>query len=202
MQDRWIAEKFLNLSRQSFRCKFNLKPKVMENPKSERGFVVEINGKTYKIDILKLIFVSIFTVLPIAGIVYLMFKVPWVLYALLIISYAALAIFVFAKNVGVLDICHTVFGCRARGERYDFSKDENAAILKVMASTSINIIVLLSLIIVAVSSKNVSWILCACLAFCFLLALIELLILSCEGYCQIFVPWFKGEIFKSIKDGN
>lgn len=174
----------------------------MENPKSEKDFVVEINGKTYKIDILKLIFVSIFTVLPIAGIVYLMFKLPWVLYALLIISYAALTIFVFAKNVGVLDACDTVFGCRARGERYDFSKEENAAILKVMASASINIIVLLSLIIVAVSSENVSWILCTCLAFCFLLALIELIVLIHDGYCQIFVPWFKGEIFKSIKDGN
>lgn len=173
----------------------------METPKRGKDFIVEIKGKTYRINILKLIFVLTFITLPITGIVYLMFKFHWLLYALLIISYVALSIFTFAKNVRVLDVCGTVLCCRA-SEHYNFSKEENDAILKVMASVSINIIVLLSLIIVAVSSKNVSWILCACLTFCFLIALIELVSLLRDGYCRIFVPWFKGEIFKSIKDGN
>lgn len=168
----------------------------MENPKNKKDFIVEIKGKTYRIDILKLIFVLTFITLSITEIVYLMFKFHWLLYTLLIISYAALSIFTFAKNVRVLDVCGTAPCCHARGEHYNFSKEENDAILKVMASVSINIIVLLSLIIVAVSSKNVSWILCACLTFCFLIALIELVSLLRDGYCRIFVPWFKREILK------
>ena len=174
----------------------------MENPKSKKDFIVEIKGKTYKIDILKLIFVLIFTILPIAGIIYLMFKFPLLLYTLLIISYVVLSLFTFAKNVRVLDAFGTAFGCYARGEHYDFSKEENDATLKVMASISINIIVLLSLIIFAVSSKTASWILWACIAFSLLIALMQLVALLHDGYYRIFFPWIKGEIFKNIKDGN
>lgn len=172
----------------------------METPKRGKDFIVEIKGKTYRIDILKLIFVLTFITLPITGIVYLMFKFHWLLYALLIISYVALSIFTFAKNVRVLDVCGTALCCRA-SEHYNFSKEENDAILKVMASVSINMIVLLSLIIVA-SSKPLSWIPCAFVAFCLFLALIELVALIKDGYYQVFIPWVKGEIFKNIKDGN
>lgn len=174
----------------------------MENPKSKKDFIVEIKGKTYKIDILKLIFVLIFTALPIAGIVYLMFKFHWILYALLIVSYIGLSIITFAKNVSVLDDYDTVFDCCTRGEHYNFSKEENNAILKVIASASSNIIVLLSSIIFAVSTKDNSWILDICLTFSLVITLIELAALIQHGYYKVFIPWIKGEIFKNIKDGN
>ena len=174
----------------------------MENPKSKKDFIVEIKGKTYKIDILKLIFVLIFTALPIAGIVYLMFKFHWILYVLLIVSYVGLSIITFAKNVSVLDHYDTAFGCCARGEDYNFSKEENNAILKVIASASSNIIVLLSSIIFAVSTKDNSWILTVCLTFSLVITLIQLVALIHDGYYQVFIPWIKGEIFKNIKDGN
>lgn len=151
---------------------------------------------------MKLIFVLIFTVLPITGIIFLMFKFPWLLYMSLIISYIVLSMFAFAKNVSVLDDYDTVFGCCARGEHYNFSKEENNAILKVIASASSNIIVLLSSIIFAVSTKDNSWILVICLTFSLVITLIELVALIQHGYYQVFVPWIKEEIFKNIKDGN
>lgn len=110
--------------------------------------------------------------------------------------------FAFAKNVSVLDDYDTVFGCCARGEHYNFSKEENNAILKVIASASSNIIVLLSSIIFAVSTKDNSWILVICLTFSLVITLIELVALIQHGYYQVFVPWIKEEIFKNIKDGN
>ena len=174
----------------------------MENPKSKKDFIIEIKGKTYKIDILKLIFVLIFTVLPIAGIIFLMFKFPWLLYMSLIISYIVLSMLAFAKNVRVLDGFNTALGCRAKGEHYNFSKEENNAILKVIASASSNMIVLLSSIIFAVSTKDNSWILAVCLIFSLVITLIQLVALIQDGCYQVFIPWFKGEIFKNIKDGN
>ena len=174
----------------------------MENPKNKKDFIIEIKGKTYKIDILKLIFVLIFTALPIAGIAYLMFKFHWILYALLIVSYVGLSIITFAKNVSVLDDYDTVFGCCARGEHYNFSKEENNAILKVIASASSNIIVLLSSIIFAVSTKDNSWILAVCLTFSLVISLMQLAALIQDGCYKVFIPWIKGEIFKNIKDGN
>ena len=174
----------------------------MENPKSKKDFIIEIKGNAYKIDILKLIFVLIFTTLPIAGIVYLMFKFSWLLYMSLIISYIVLSMFAFAKNVRVLDDFNTALGCRAKGEHYNFSKDENNAILKVIASASSNMIVLLSSIIFAVSTKDNSWILAVCLIFSLIITLIQLAVLIQDGYYQVFIPWIKGEIFKNIKDGN
>lgn len=194
--------KFLNLSKRCFRSEFNLKSKIMENPKSKKDFIIEIKGNTYKIDILKLIFVLIFTTLPIAGIVYLMFKFHWILYVLLIVSYVGLSIITFAKNVSVLGDYNTAFGCCARGEHYNFSKEENNAILKVIASVSSSIIVLLSSIIFADSTKDNSWILSVCLIFSLVITLIELVALIQDGCYQVFIPWFKGEIFKNIKDGN
>ena len=175
----------------------------MEKPKSEKDFIVEIKGKAYKIDILKLIFVSIFTALPIAGIVYMMFKFPWLSHTLLAISYTALSIFAFAKNVSVLDDCATALRYRhARDEHYDFSKEENDAILKVMASISINIIVSLSLMISVVSSKTATWILYFFIIFSLSFVFITLVIVLRDGYYRILVPWIKGEFFKNIKDGN
>ena len=174
----------------------------MENPKSKKDFIVEIKGNTYKIDILKLIFVLIFTTLPIAGIVYLMFKFHWILYVLLIVSYVGLSIITFAKNVSVLGDYDTAFGCCERGEHYNFSKEENNAILKVIASASSNMIVLLSSIIFAVSTKDNSWILAVCLTFSLVITLIQLVALIQDGCYRVFIPWFKGEIFKNIKDGN
>ena len=131
-----------------------------------------------------------------------MFKFPWLSHTLLAISYVTLSIFAFANNIRVLDAFGTARRCRLRGEYYDFSKEESDAILKIIASVSINIIVSLSLIIIDVSFKPLSWIPCAFAAFCLLLTLIQSVISLSEGYHRIFVPWVKREIFKNIKNGN